>query len=100
VKSSRNAFRHGLPGPLPLEFATSLEIDAIALATQGAEPWSGARAFAEAQLELWGFALSVTRCCSGSISSKLIRITWNGWSRSTATNDAFTPDGVERYRIW
>ena len=54
VKSSRNAFRHGLSGRLPLDVATSLEIDAIALAlmAQGLEPWSGTRSFAEAQLEL------------------------------------------------
>jgi hypothetical protein len=56
LKSSRNAFRHGLSGPLPLDLARWSEIDAIAqaLTPQGAEQgqWSGAIEFAKAQVEL------------------------------------------------
>jgi hypothetical protein len=55
LKSSRNAFRHGLSGPLPLNLARWSEIDAIAraLTPQGAEHGSAAIEFAKAQVELF-----------------------------------------------
>jgi hypothetical protein len=55
MKSSRNAFRHGLSGPLPLNLARWSEIDAIAraLTPQGAEHGSAAIEFAKAQVELF-----------------------------------------------
>jgi hypothetical protein len=55
MKSSRNAFRHGLSGPLPLNLARWSEIDAIAraLTPQGAEQGSAAIEFAKAQVELF-----------------------------------------------
>jgi hypothetical protein len=55
MKSSRNAFRHGLSGPLPLDLARWSEIDAIAraLTPQGAAHGSAAIEFAKAQLELF-----------------------------------------------
>jgi hypothetical protein len=54
LKSSRNAFRHGLSGPLPLDLASWLEVDAIAraLTPQGAEQGRAAVEFAKAQAEL------------------------------------------------
>jgi hypothetical protein len=54
LKSSRNAFRHGLSGALPLDLARWSEIDAIAraLTPQGAEQGRAAIEFAKAQVEL------------------------------------------------
>jgi hypothetical protein len=54
MKSSRNAFRHGLSGPLPLNLARWSEIEAIAqaLTPQGAEQGRAAIEFAKAQVEL------------------------------------------------
>jgi hypothetical protein len=54
LKSSRNAFRHGLSGALPLDLARWSEIDAIAqaLTPQGAEQGRAAIEFAKAQAEL------------------------------------------------
>ena len=37
MRSSRNAFRHGLSGPLPFDSMTSAKVDAIAQALVGEE---------------------------------------------------------------
>jgi hypothetical protein len=53
LSSSRNAFRHGLSGPLPMEGACAMKIDTMARAlTDGAERLAAAREMAELQLEL------------------------------------------------
>jgi hypothetical protein len=56
LKSSRNAFRHGLSLPLRLDTATSAKIDAIAQVVTrdqaDEEQLSAAPEFAEAQLQL------------------------------------------------
>jgi hypothetical protein len=56
LASSRNAFRHGLSGPLRLDPFSSAKVDAIALAVVGAEAseqqLKSAAEFAIAQLEL------------------------------------------------
>jgi hypothetical protein len=49
--SSRNAFRHGLSGSLPMEGATVVRIDVMARAL-GSERLAAARQVAEFQLEL------------------------------------------------
>jgi hypothetical protein len=59
-RSSRNAYRHGLSGPLPSDELTILMIDAIARAvvgyadakTVGADELHQATAFAQARMEL------------------------------------------------
>jgi hypothetical protein len=56
LASSRNAYRHGLSGPLRLDPFTSVKVDAIALAVAGPEAserqLKSAAEFAIAQLEL------------------------------------------------
>ena len=56
LKSSRNAFRHGLSCPLPLDPAMSAKVEAIAQALIGEgaseEQVTSAAEFAQAQLEL------------------------------------------------
>jgi hypothetical protein len=56
MRSSRNAFRHGLSCPLPPGLATSPKVHAIAraLTSEGAcgEHWASAVEFANAQYEL------------------------------------------------
>jgi hypothetical protein len=55
-KSSRNAFRHGLSGPLPFDPMTSAKVDAIAKALIGEEASTDVSAsaaeFARAQFEV------------------------------------------------
>jgi hypothetical protein len=56
LKSSRNAYRHGLSGPFQLDPMTSAKVDAIAHALAGEEAnedrSTSAAEFARAQLEL------------------------------------------------
>jgi hypothetical protein len=56
LKSSRNAYRHGLSGPLRLDPVTSVKVDAIARALAGEKAnedrLTSAADFARAQLEL------------------------------------------------
>ena len=56
LKSSRNAYRHGLSGPVPLDSATSAKLDAIAHGLAGEKAsedrLTSAADFARAQLEL------------------------------------------------
>ena len=56
LKSSRNAYRHGLSGPVPLDSVTSAKADAIARALAGEQATEdrimSAATFARAQLEL------------------------------------------------
>jgi hypothetical protein len=56
LKSSRNAYRHGLSGPLRLDPVTSAKVDAIAHALAGEKAnedrLTSAADFARAQLEL------------------------------------------------
>jgi hypothetical protein len=56
LASSRNAYRHGLSGPLRLDPFTSTKVDAIAIALTGAEATKkqlkSAAEFARAQVEL------------------------------------------------
>ena len=56
LRSSRNAFRHGLSGPLPSDPATSASVDWIAGEVAGDQASNhqkaGAQGFARAQVEL------------------------------------------------
>lgn len=56
LKSSRNAYRHGMSGPVPCDSATSAKVDAIARALAGEKPTedrvTSAADFVRAQLEL------------------------------------------------
>ena len=56
MRSSRNAFRHGLSGPLPFDSMTSAKVDAIAQALIGEEASTDVSAsaaeFARAQFEV------------------------------------------------
>ena len=55
-KSSRNSFRHGLSGRLPIDVATSAKVGEIARALVAEQAWAteigAAMEFAEAQIEL------------------------------------------------
>jgi hypothetical protein len=56
MKSSRNAYRHGLSGPLPFDPMTSAKVDAIAQAlvggAEGEDQAASAAEFARAQFEV------------------------------------------------
>jgi hypothetical protein len=56
LKSSRNAYRHGLSGPVPLDSPTSAKVDAIARALAGEQATedrlTSAADYTRAQLEL------------------------------------------------
>jgi hypothetical protein len=56
LKSSRNAYRHGLSGPLPQDPATSAKVDRIASEIAGHQAGehqkAAAQGFARAQIEL------------------------------------------------
>ena len=54
IKSSRNSFRHGLSGPLPLHLVASSKVDEIARALTTEDVWASDAAikFAKAHVEL------------------------------------------------
>ena len=74
IVSSRNAFRHGLSGPLRLNPGTSVKVDAIARAIAGeevdGERLTSAADFAELQLHLLHILSMRTEL--------MAKIDWNG----------------------
>jgi hypothetical protein len=54
LKSSRNSFRHGLSGPLPMDVAASSKVNEVARVLRAEDAWvtSAAVEFAKAHVEL------------------------------------------------
>jgi hypothetical protein len=90
LKSSRNALRHGLSCPLPLDPAMSAKVEAIAQALTGEgasqDQVTSAAEFAQAQLELLRIR------ASSSEAPKICGVCWH-W---TATCSLATSSGSPR----
>jgi hypothetical protein len=99
LKSSRNAYRHGLSSQLQLDPLTAAKADTIAQALVGAEPneqtLAAATEFARAQLELLRIR-STLNCWRRLTLSSTTRKNWAGLRRWTAMNVTRTPGDAER----
>ena len=93
LKSSRNAFRHGLSGPTRFDPVTSAKVEAIAHLLAGEEAnedrLASAAAFARAQLEL----LRICSTRTELMDKILLQNDLRGWRRIAAL------DRYERYSL-